>query len=351
MGISFETLGASKAYTEETVAGAGAIKGAPCQIQSITEITGGHRVTFLWVDNEGTSHTSTMDVMDGAQGETGATGKGIKNSYVDEELHFIIVYDDDTEKDCGEITVIQRDQNEGYIPVGTVMGVFSETAPRFYLKCDGTAYNKADYPELSALLLGLTTHSQYEVDGDETKFKVPDLRGEFLRGTGANSHAVIQDSLSGADVGVHQDPTGVLGYNFDDRYNEHKIDILRTQKGENSSIINSDGYVGPTTAKDNIYRGQIAVTNYAQMTYETALPTKIATRPTNTSVLYCIAYKDIFLTPSIDYSADEKLIGTWITGANLYQKTVPTGGSVPAGATLIEKITQTGYDTLRYTKA
>ena len=341
MGLSGEiALGASKTYTAETVAGAGAIKGAPCQIQSISEITGGHRVTFLWVDSEETEHTSTMDVMDGEQGETGATGKGIKNSYVDEDFHFIIVYDDDSEKDCGEITVIQRDQNEGYIPVGTIMGVFTETAPRFYLKCDGTAYNKADYPELSALLLGLTTHSQYEVDGDETKFKVPDLRGEFLRGTGSNGHSNQGD---GTGVGVHQDGT------------RHKF--LSTDTTNNLVVLNKAGdsgkksvYGADVTQKDSTSLGALYSTFQTDASNKTVTDT-YTSRPTNTSVLYCIAYKDIFLTPSIDYSTDEKLIGTWITGANLYQKTVVTGGEVPAGATLIEKITQTGYDTLRYTKA
>ena len=44
-------ISVAKKYTDDTVAGAGAVAGKPCQIQSITDITGGHRVTFLWVDN------------------------------------------------------------------------------------------------------------------------------------------------------------------------------------------------------------------------------------------------------------------------------------------------------------
>lgn len=50
------------------------------------------------------------------------------------------------------------------------------------------------------------------------------------------------------------------------------------------------------------------------------------------------------------YSTDEQIVGTWIDGSTLYEKTVTTGGSVPTGATLIERIVQTGYDTIRYTK-
>ena len=69
-----EILAAAQAYTKASIAGIAVIEGKPCQIQSIAPITGGNRVTFLWVDNDGNEHTSTMDVMDGEKGETGATG-------------------------------------------------------------------------------------------------------------------------------------------------------------------------------------------------------------------------------------------------------------------------------------
>lgn len=78
--LNILTLAMAKKYTDNSLAGAGAVAGVPCQIQSITPITGGNRVTFLWVDNNNVSHTSTLDVMNGLkgdkgdQGEKGATG-------------------------------------------------------------------------------------------------------------------------------------------------------------------------------------------------------------------------------------------------------------------------------------
>ena len=54
--------------------------------------------------------------------------------------------------------------------------------------------------------------------------------------------------------------------------------------------------------------------------------------------------------PAVHYSTNEHVVGTWIDGSTLYEKTVPTGGSVPSGATLIQRTVQTGYDTLQYTK-
>lgn len=74
MALSVETLAAANKYTDKSIEGAGAIKGAPCQIQSITDITGGHRVTFLWEDSDGNEQTSTMDVMDGTKLTVGADG-------------------------------------------------------------------------------------------------------------------------------------------------------------------------------------------------------------------------------------------------------------------------------------
>lgn len=72
--LNILTLAMAKKYTDKSLAGAGAVAGVPCQIQSITPITGGNRVTFLWKDNNNVSHTSTLDVMDGVKGDKGDTG-------------------------------------------------------------------------------------------------------------------------------------------------------------------------------------------------------------------------------------------------------------------------------------
>ena len=64
----------SKSYTEDSISGVGFLAGSPCQISSIEDIEGGHRVTFLWVDNSGEEHTDTMDVMNGEKGEKGDKG-------------------------------------------------------------------------------------------------------------------------------------------------------------------------------------------------------------------------------------------------------------------------------------
>lgn len=48
-GLDVVTLGAAKKYVNDSLVGVGAIKGSPCEIQSITPITGGNRITYAWI--------------------------------------------------------------------------------------------------------------------------------------------------------------------------------------------------------------------------------------------------------------------------------------------------------------
>lgn len=83
----------ARAYTDKALEGAGALKGAPCQIKSITSITGGHRVTFEWEDSEGEASIETMDVMDGTNGTDGDDGVGISSiTYKEEDQDGNYVY-------------------------------------------------------------------------------------------------------------------------------------------------------------------------------------------------------------------------------------------------------------------
>lgn len=72
---SEEVYGTLRKYVDDTLQGAGAVAGKPCQIQSITDNPDGkHTITFLWLDNSGVSHTSELIVRDGKDGADGADG-------------------------------------------------------------------------------------------------------------------------------------------------------------------------------------------------------------------------------------------------------------------------------------
>lgn len=68
------TLQMAKNYTDETVEGMGIQKGKNCQIQNIEDITGGHRITFAWYDEDQVLQTDTVDIMNGEEGPEGPQG-------------------------------------------------------------------------------------------------------------------------------------------------------------------------------------------------------------------------------------------------------------------------------------
>ena len=70
-----EVFALAKGYTDESIAGGGISAGKNCTIDSITDITGGHRVTFKWTLDNGTVKTQSMDIMDGADGQDGQDGQ------------------------------------------------------------------------------------------------------------------------------------------------------------------------------------------------------------------------------------------------------------------------------------
>ena len=205
----------------------------------------------------------------------------------------------------------------GFTPVGTIISVMGVTAPANYLKCDGTVYNIADYPELAAYF-GQQFSMVNKFGGNgTTTFAVPDLRGEFLRGTGTNSHA---NNGNGAAVGTHQDSTQFPCFAVNKT--NHKLGILGNTGGD-INIYNQDGGVVKYSEGTRAWQMATATDQSTGLTYD-----NVTIRPTNTSVLYCIATKNIYMNPSLDYSTDEKVVGSWITGKPLYQRTFV--GTIPS---------------------
>ena len=105
------------------------------------------------------------------------------------------------------IAYMLNDGNAQEMPVGSLLQVMSNSAPKHYLICDGSEYAIGTYPELEAHFVkefGAVNH----FGGANGKWKVPDLRGEFLRMTGTNSHINTLTGLkegNGADIGAHQE--------------------------------------------------------------------------------------------------------------------------------------------------
>ena len=204
----------------------------------------------------------------------------------------------------------------GFTPIGTVISVMGKQAPHNFLVCDGTVYNIADYPELAAYFTVQFEASNFFGGDGVTTFAVPDLRGEFLRGAGTNSHA---HGGVGADVGEHQEGTAHLyiGKNaHSDSEQRLWFQSNLPDDGTNINVVkNIDGFLKNEATLGSSWKMDGG-------TFNATGETHYYSRPTNTSVLYCIATKNIFMDAGCNYSTDEQVVGTWVDGKPIYQKTI-----------------------------
>ena len=92
MPFSASTYALAKKYTDKTVEGLGAIKGANCVVKETKTVDGGTEVTFEWTGTSGTKETTTILVKNGEQGNGIAKIEKIKT--VDLVDTYRITFDD-----------------------------------------------------------------------------------------------------------------------------------------------------------------------------------------------------------------------------------------------------------------
>lgn len=152
-------------------------------------------------------------------------------------------------------------------PIGTIIAYSVDNVPSGYLKCEGQAVSRTDYSDLFNII-GTT----YGSGDGSTTFNVPDLRGEFLRGTGT----ATRNTGTGLAVGTHQDAT------------LHTFVFANTDK----NLLFSNYGRTPKATRMDTYTTEIG-RNYWSPTGTQAgesMTSQYTSRPTNTAVLYCIKY-------------------------------------------------------------
>lgn len=203
-------------------------------------------------------------------------------------------------------------------PVGEIISYMGTVAPANYLICDGAEYPIAEYLYLTQHFTNNFGSVNFFGGDGETTFAVPDLRGEFLRGSGKNA----------ASVGNHQD--GTTHYNVR-TYANNSTGFIYSPLGVNGNI---GGRYADTVVSNSSNEFSFSST---QKSNDSGTILGYTSRPTNTSVLYCIKYKPTYFTQvQHTYSLEERRVGTWIDGKPLYEKTVDFG-AMPNSAIAISK--------------
>ena len=160
--------------------------------------------------------------------------------------------------------------NRRGVLVGEITSFMGTVVPEHYLACDGSTYNINDYKVLADHIKDNFGSYDYFGGNGTSTFAVPDLRGEFLRGTGTNGH---EKEGNGANVGVHQGASRLMRAEYYDS-------VMHFPGVNTSSYYNAD-YIERTNTYSTLQVTTGSASNQPQ--YSTI-------RPTNTSVLYIIRY-------------------------------------------------------------
>lgn len=175
-------------------------------------------------------------------------------------------------------------------PVGSISAFGGSEAPSGWLLCQGQAVSRTTYAELFSII-----GTSFGSGDGSTTFNVPDLRGEFLRGAGTNSHA---NQGNGGSVGEHQDGTGIPNAYAN---NYSKVGLYLSNKStadynllainKDSTVIQSAAYLEAITTDKGDYTADAAI---------------YTARPTNTSVNYIIKAQQVALPVDFESALDSK---------------------------------------------
>ena len=211
------------------------------------------------------------------------------------------------------------------LPIGSIIALGTSTIPNNYLECNGDAKSTSSFSELYTAIqtTDLTASFGYLCDSFGNRdtsgsfFKIPDLRGEFIRGW---------DNSRGIDSG-------------------------RTMASLQTSSVQSHGhraYVGGSDGSTSTIKAGFQTIedghNGVSLTYLNANPTNPfiettginETRPRNIAIVYCIKYSNVtnFATTGITLAGD--VVGTSSATNVVAIQGIPVTSSAPSDGQVLQ---------------
>lgn len=170
---------------------------------------------------------------------------------------------------------------EADLPIGMIAAFGMETLSTGsnWLECDGSELPIADYQDLYAVI-----GSYFGLPDSPSNFKLPDLRGEFLRGW---------------DHGRGRDPNAALRTRGD-RVGSSQNDVVKKHNHPMGNGGGAQGYAALLDAQSwdtpgmyyNYYTQDFLRTGDTLQPYwYDNVPQGSETRPVNTAVMYCIKWR------------------------------------------------------------
>lgn len=202
-----------------------------------------------------------------------------------------------------DVAVTPFSLGEGYVgnPVGTIISFAGASVPDGYIECDGRALQGSSYPELSAAIGTL-----YGTGGAGT-FRVPDLRGEFLRGWD-HGRGVDNGRTLGSSQGFQMQSHNHTGTTSTNGNHNHSAAASqngnhRHRQGDQGDTATFGAWRQTGQGEDNDSAGQQPYTDYAgnhshsivvyyngahNHSFTTSYTGGGETRPRNVAVMFCI---------------------------------------------------------------
>lgn len=160
--------------------------------------------------------------------------------------------------------------------VGFVLPFYGETAPPGTLACDGSEISRTVYDELFQVL-----GTKAGAGNGSTTFNLPDLRGQFVRGTGGNAAALgtkqsdaIRNITGRATFRVQATDT-TLGNIYNGAYGAFK-----------QYEQDHDGTMDTLLSRSTLRGWQ-----FFEFDASLIVPTANENRPVNVALLWCIIYE------------------------------------------------------------
>jgi microcystin-dependent protein len=129
-------------------------------------------------------------------------------------------------KTTGDLSLLAGGTLYADSPIGSIIPYGGSTAPAGWFICDGTELVRTTYPELFAVI-----GTSFGTPSDNTKFKLPDLRGKFVEGVPISGSVGANISAGLPNI------TGELGY-LKALSSYNYVEGINVQSGAFSSSFN-----------------------------------------------------------------------------------------------------------------
>lgn len=175
------------------------------------------------------------------------------------------------------------------VPSGVIFPYAGSTTPSGWIVCDGTAYSQADYPELFAALGNIYNTQINPTTGlawiapSAGQFRVPDMRGLFLRGEGTASGG---DAVT---IGGHQgQKTAKNGIGAVASGTSLTASVPMSNGGNSNGMWHNGPSISAAAGDGNANGGNLSAGTGGNHTHTVTITGDNETRPVNRGVRYII---------------------------------------------------------------